>query len=295
MWKYNYTPFHRPAIDPKFSIARELVLQRLAKYDGFLDVVSPEEWVIYEIGLDIFKDMEKQEYSITFVHALMQNHWQISETDDAWNSLVLHALGKAMDDLWRARYARKEAEEARRKAEQITREQEAEQRRAEEEAEKNEKKAHAALARQISKEFGVTLRQARTLRDEGTSNPERAQRLAEISGRDASTFLRKDHRKRNADLVRLFMAVDHQHVTFTHFVHDADKVISNEALRVFLDENKSKFHPGEDFKSLQRMIERLSELGCPLTLESATTLWREYTVWRINTISGMARYDVEFE
>jgi hypothetical protein len=260
-----------------------------------LDVSSPEESVIYEIGLDIFKDMENGEPSIRFLHTEMQRHWKISETDEAWNPLVLRALGDAMDDLWRARYARKEAEEARRKAEQIKRKQEAERTRAEEEAEKNARKEHAALARQIAEGLGVTIRHARTLRDEGTCRHERAERIAEITGLDPSDFLRKDHRKRNADLVKLFMTVDHRHVTFTHFLHDEDRVISDETVRVFLDGAKKKFRPGEDFKSLERMIERLEQLGCPLTLESAKTLWRDYKIWRINTISGMARYDVEDE
>ena len=94
--------------------------------------------------------------------------------------------------------------------------------------------------------------------------PPRASRAHRRNYRlDPSEFLRKDHRKRNADLVKLFMTVDHQHVTFTHFLHDEDKVISDEAVRVFLDANKKKFRPGEDFKSLERMIERLDSWAVP--------------------------------
>ena len=296
MGKYNYTGFNRPAIDPTFLItARERVLERLAEYGDALDD-PPDLFTAYEIGLDVLADMKKCDYSIAFLHQLMREHWQVSETDEDWDATVLEVLRDAMNHIWEKRSAEEAAEEARREAEQIKRKQEAVRAVANEEAEKEAREQKAALARQISNEFGVTLRQARTLRDEGTSNPERARRIAEISGKDVSTILRKDHRKRNANLVKLFLTVDHEHVTFTHFVHDADKVVSDEAVRVFLDENRDKFRPGEDFKSLEQMIERLKELGCPLTtIESATTLWKDYVVWRINTISGMARYDVEFE
>jgi hypothetical protein len=298
MKKYKYNYLNRPAIDPilYWSQARERVLERLEPFGcADLDDAPPDAAKTYKIGLSIFEDMEERETAVTYVHELMRKHWEVDETNEAWDSSTLQSLGKAMTDLWQGRRAQELTERAEQEAKQLKRKREAARIRAEEEVEKNAREQKAALARQISEEFGVTLRQARTLRDEGTCHYERAQRLAEISGKDASTFLRKDHRKRNGDLVRLFMTLDHQHVTFTHFVHDADKVISDEALRVFLDENKNKFRPGEDFKSLERMIERLREFGCPLTLESATTLWREYTVWRINTISGMARYDVEFE
>ena len=122
----------------------------------------------------------------------------------------------------------------------------------------------------------------------------RAARLAEVLGGDPSDYLRKGRRKRETDLVRMFMTAEHAQVSFTHFISDPDEAITDDDLKEFLRANIRKLKWGEDLYSFEAVVDRTRELGyTSLSLEAAENLWKAYKLWRIRTISSIAMYDVE--
>jgi hypothetical protein len=274
------------------SEARQRVLQRLGEFGDVWGGAAGDAEA-YEIGLSIFPDMERGESSVAFLHELMREHWEVSETDEVWNDEVLLRLRRAMSDLWQKKDAQEEARRAQRRAEELKRKAATERRRAEEAEAKAKRENDAKLHDQIARELGITKRHARNLRSEGTRDPERARRLAEITGDDPSKFLKTGRRKRETDLVKMFMTAEHGHVSFTHFISDEDDEIADDELRSFLKENVRKLTWGEDLDSLESLVHRMRDLGYELSLETAEDLWKAYKLWRIRTISSIAICDVE--
>jgi hypothetical protein len=274
--------------------AREIVLKELQELEDSLVGALPNRKEVYELGFRLFQDMERRDSSVEFLHYLMLEQWTAEEQDAAsWSEMVRARLERAMQDLWRMRDQREGEIQAQHEAQARKQHAAAAKRRAEEAEAKAKRENDAKLHDQIARELGITKRHARNLRSEGTRDPYRARRLAEITGDDPSKFLKTGRRKRETDLVKMFMTAEHGHVSFTHFISDEDDEIADDELRSFLKENVRKLIWGEDLNSLESLVHRVRDLGYELLLETAEDLWKAYKLWRIRTISSIAIYDVE--
>lgn len=200
-----------------------------------------------------------------------------------------------MTDLWHQRDAEESVRRAEAAAKEKLRKENEAKRRAQERAEKEAKVKDAALTRRIAKEFRCTLRHARTLRSEGTCRSDYAERLADVTGGKVTDFLNKDGRKRNADMVKLFMMAKHDGVSFASYARDPLTSSSCDTVRGLLKQNLKRLRPQEDFDTFEAMLDRLEKLGCTLDMGSAKAPWKDYKLWRIESLSTFARHSVEHE
>jgi hypothetical protein len=277
-----------------FGAAKARILEELKDWDDRAlegGVPTPEE--ITDIGRRLFADMARGSSGLDFLHHYMCEHWQHPDAA-SWDKTVHQCLQNAMEECW----AQKDAELAKRaawsRAQQIEGQKTTAQQLAAEKAAKVQRERDAQLTKLIAKEFNISPRHARNLRNEGTADPVRAARLAEVLGGDPSDYLRKGRRKRETDLVRMFMTAEHAQVSFTHFISDPDEAITDDDLKEFLRANIRKLKWGEDLYSFEAVVDRTRELGyTSLSLEAAENLWKAYKLWRIRTISSIAIYDVE--
>ena len=246
---------------------------------------------IRDIGLHFFPDMERGESSVNFLHLLMIEYWESAPS--AWHEIALSNLQQAMEEHWMQADAEQLKKKRLSESKEAVRREANAARLAAERAAKVERERQAQENKRIAKDFNISVRHARTLRNEGTPDRKRAARLAELIGGDPGDYIRKGRRKRETDLVDMFMNVEHNEVSFTRFICDPDDQIANGSLRSLFKKNIRKFRWGEDVKSLEALLDQFRDLCLESpSLEAAQDLWTTYKLWRIRTISSIANFDV---
>ncbi|SDI57862.1 hypothetical protein SAMN05216338_102598 [Bradyrhizobium sp. Rc2d] len=266
---------------------KERILQQLDRDSG------QSEALIRGVAKDNFGNMERAESAVMFMADVLQEHWERCG-EVPWPRETLASLLTAIqEEVWeekqaageRLAVARRQADLARKMAVA----EEAAQKRATEETRKRD----AEATKRVASEFGITTRQARNLRVEGTVNPRKAEQLAIILGTEPAAHLRR-RRRRGINLVKLFADVKIEDARFCRFLSDEDIGRDTNALIDFFKNNQGRIGIWEP-ESLEDVVHQARLLRFPhCSLDLAEEAWKSFQIWRIETICRTALYDIQF-
>ena len=150
-------------------------------------------------------------------------------------------------------------------------------------------KSNAELTKEIALALDVTTRHARNLRDEGTSDPRKAQVLARILGTSPQQHLRRSRRRRSEKLAKRFDEFQIEDACFDLFVLDeTTDAYFNPLVRSFR-ERWQQMGRWWNPKSLEEIVQQTRLLDIPpCSLEIVEEVWKSFQVWRIRTICRVA-------
>lgn len=270
---------------------RERIAQEIAEAEKGSDINDLS--VIAAIAARNLKDMERCEYAIEFMVDAFRRHWEGTDDFCAWEEERLwRLLTDVQSRVWEERIAeesrlRQEAQERQRRQNMARAEAAARER-----ADKEARVRNAKLTRQIAEEFGCTTRQALNMKNEGTTDPGRATRLAEILGGNPEVYLRRRRRRRTTDLVPRITGIELEEASFFNFLSDelehTDAGNMLKSFQVRRDEMRW-WNP----KSLEELLQQGRLLGFEGNLLSeAEQVWKSLQVWRIVTICRVATHEI---
>ncbi|AMA55757.1 hypothetical protein [Bradyrhizobium sp. CCGE-LA001] len=281
--------------DATYRIAWTSEGERIAREIADAEKVSDatDELVIVQIAERNLKDMEQREDAVEFLVGAFRKHWEITEDICAWEEEKLRRLlTEVQSRVWQHRIE----EEAQLHQKVLEDEKRRKMARAKaaarERAEKEARVRSAKLTRQIAKEFGCTTRQALNMRNEGTTDPTRATRLAEILGGDPEVYLRRRRRRRTTDLVPRITGIELEEASFFNFLsEELDRAGAGDMLKSFQmrKDEMRWWNP----KSLEELLQQGRLLGLEGNLLSeAEHVWKSLQVWRIATICRVATHEI---